>query len=119
MKLNPITQDHFDSPRNVGVLSDATHRARGTNPICGDFMTLSLRIDGGRIAEARFQAEGCAPTHAAGSALTEKLTGTEAVWARSLESSDVIGWLGGVPPGKEHAAHLAIGVLRDALGSAV
>jgi nitrogen fixation NifU-like protein len=115
MRLNDITREHFNHPRNVGVLADATHGARGKNPVCGDFMRLTLRIEQNRIADARFQAEGCAPTYAAGSLLTEKIIGSDVAWARSLEPRDVIAWLGGVPPGKEHVAHLAIGVLRDAL----
>lgn len=115
MRLNAITRDHFENPRNAGPLADPTHEARATNPICGDFLTLQLRLAGDVIQAAHFQAEGCAPTYAAASILTERITGQTAGWARSVGASDIIGWLGGVPPGKEHAAALAAAVLHDAL----
>ncbi len=119
MRLNADIQEHFQRTRNVGALDDPTHLARATNPVCGDFMTLSLRIEAGRVEAARFQAEGCAPTYAAGSVLTERIVGQEVSWVETLEVATLLGWLGGVPPGKEHVGHLAIGTLRDALRSPV
>ena len=119
MRLNPTIQDHFDNPRNVGALVGSTHGARSTNPVCGDHLALDLCVSEGRISAARFRAEGCAPTYAAGSMLTEKIIGREVAWAEQLSARDVIEWLGGVPPGKEHVAHLAVEVLRLALRSPV
>lgn len=119
VRLNSTTQEHFDHPRNVGTLENATHRAKATNPVCADVMELDLRIENGRITAARFRAEGCAPTYAAGSLLTEKITGQEVAWAAGVTKDSVIGWLDGVPPGKEHVAHLAVEVLRLALQSPV
>jgi nitrogen fixation NifU-like protein len=115
MRLSDTIREHFERPRNVGTLPDATHSARGTNPVCGDFLTLDLRVENGKITAARFQAEGCAPTYAAASMLTERIVGQEVTCALSLQPEVLIDWLGGVPPGKEHVAALAVGVLRDAL----
>jgi nitrogen fixation NifU-like protein len=117
MRLNSITRDHFENPRNAGVLEGATHRAADTNPVCMDLMVISLRVNGQRVEEARFQAEGCPPTYAAGSILTERLRGMSVERAHTLTPESVVEWLGGVPPGKEHVAHLAISALKRALNS--
>ncbi len=117
MRLSSTAADHFERPRNVGALADATHTACVTNPVCGDSLTLTLRVEGNRIADARFQAEGCAPTYAAASLLTVQIIGQKVTWAASLDPPRVTNWLGGLPPGKEHAAHLAIDALREALRS--
>jgi NifU-like protein involved in Fe-S cluster formation len=117
MRLSDIIRDHFENPRNAGPLGEATHRGEDTNPVCMDFMAISLRVVDQRIEEVRFQAEGCPPTYAAGSILTERISGQKVEWASSLSPEDIVLWLGGLPPGKEHVAHLAISVLRRALDS--
>lgn len=119
MRLSPLLQDHFDNPRRLGTLDGATHMAKGTNPVCGDFMTIALQIEDGRILHARFQAEGCAPTYAAGSILMERTVGVPVSKAETFTVEQLLEWLGELPRAKEHVAHLAIEVLRDALRSPV
>ena len=55
-----VILDHNRRPRNYSVLADATIEERGINPLCGDELTLYLRMDGDRIADASFQGSGCA-----------------------------------------------------------
>ncbi|MBN1477435.1 iron-sulfur cluster assembly scaffold protein [Candidatus Sumerlaeota bacterium] len=117
MRLNDITREHFENPRNTGPLEGATHRGADTNPVCMDLMVISLRVTEQGIEEARFEAEGCPPTYAAGSILTERVRGQSVDQARAVAPEDVVEWLGGVPPGKEHVAHLAVSALRRALDS--
>lgn len=62
--------DHGKAPRNQGPLDGATHRATTTNPMCGDRVTVHLRVDGDRVLEARFEARGCAICTASASLLT-------------------------------------------------
>jgi len=110
-----IFKDHLENPRNAGELSDATAVGEETNPICGDSIRLSLRLEEGRIADVRFLAYGCAPTLACGSTLTELLKGKTIAEATALTRKDIVDAVGGLPARKQHAAALAIEVLRTAL----
>ena len=70
-----VILDHFKNSSHAGELPNATLKAEGTNPLCGDELTIYLRMDDGRIAQARFTAKGCAISQAAASMLTEQLEG--------------------------------------------
>jgi nitrogen fixation NifU-like protein len=70
-----VILEHNARPRNFGPLASPTHEARAHNPLCGDTVTLRLRLDGGRVAEARFEGEGCALCRASASLLTLAVAG--------------------------------------------
>jgi nitrogen fixation NifU-like protein len=70
-----IILDHNRRPRNYGELPDADRSVGGRNPLCGDEMTLWVRMDEGRIAEARFVAQGCAVSKASASLMTTAVKG--------------------------------------------
>lgn len=75
--------DHNRQPRNFGRLEGATHKAEGFNPLCGDQLTLYLRVgDDGRIEEVAFEGKGCAISTASASLLTEAVKG------RTLEEAE-------------------------------
>jgi nitrogen fixation protein NifU and related proteins len=107
--------DHIANPRNAGELSDANITGEETNPICGDRMRLSLRVEKERIEAARYLAYGCAPTLVCGSVLTEIITGKTVEDAMLLTRKELIAAVGGLPSRKHHAAALAIETLRTAL----
>ncbi len=67
--------EHHARPHNLGPLPDRTHEARVHNPLCGDRVTVRLRLDEGRITEARFEGEGCALSRASASLLTLAVAG--------------------------------------------
>ena len=77
MDLSEIYQEiilsHNERPNNFGILPDASHYSRGSNPICGDDISVYVRVDCGKIADIRFDGEGCAICRASGSLMTEKL----------------------------------------------
>jgi NifU-like protein involved in Fe-S cluster formation len=108
-------QDHLAHPRNAGALADANAVAELTNPVCGDRLRLSLRINNDRIEAARFLAYGCPPTLACGSALAEMLEGLTTDEAAALTRHDIARALNGLPARKTHAAALAIETLHTAL----
>jgi SUF system NifU family Fe-S assembly protein len=110
-----IVLDHAQNPRNQGVLEDANARAYQMNPVCGDVLALTLRIEDGRIAAARFQTEGCTASMATSSILTEMITGLTLDEADALTHEDVSEAVGGLPPSKLHSAALVIGALKQAL----
>ena len=73
-----VILDHTRRPRNFGGLESATHRAEGHNPLCGDRVAVSLRLDGDVVREIRFQGKGCAISTASASMMTELLKGRKA-----------------------------------------
>jgi nitrogen fixation protein NifU and related proteins len=107
--------DHFQNPRGVGDLDDPTASVEMNNPVCGDVLRLSVRIEGGHIAEARFLAKGCVPAIACGSKLVELLNGKRVDRAAQIERQQIIEELRGLPPASEHAASLAVDALRSVL----
>ncbi len=107
--------DHFEHPRNVGEVTNPSAAARVENPACGDIMQLTLRIEAGRIKEARYRTRGCVAAIACGSALTEMITGVPLEKARGLTRAAVMDAVGGLPPESQHASHLAVDALKAAL----
>lgn len=76
--------DHGRRPRNFGPLPGANRQAEGFNPLCGDRLTLYLKVAGGIIEEARFEGAGCAISTASASLMTEALKGRSAAEAEAL-----------------------------------
>jgi nitrogen fixation protein NifU and related proteins len=72
-----VILDHNRTPRNFGVLGDANRHAEGHNPLCGDRLALSVRLEGERIADLRFEGKGCAISTASASLMTEAVKGKE------------------------------------------
>ncbi len=67
--------DHYKAPRNCHALADANHKAEGHNPLCGDTITVFLRIEDDVIRDATFTGNGCAISTASASLMTEALKG--------------------------------------------
>ena len=79
-----VIVDHNRSPRNFGPMEDADRKLEGFNPLCGDRLTLYLKMDGGRIADIRFDGHGCAISVASASLMTEALKGKTVDEANAL-----------------------------------
>ena len=110
-----LVRDHFENPRNAGEIVDADAMGYETNPVCGDTMRLTLRINGGRIMEARFQTSGCPAAIAASSVCTEMIRGLSVAEAETLTKEDYAAALGGLPPSKTHCSVLAADAVRAAV----
>ena len=79
-----VILDHSRSPRNFSKLEVANRVAEGHNPLCGDRVTVFLRLDDGMIRDVTFQGEGCAISKASASIMTEVLKGKSKVEAKAL-----------------------------------
>lgn len=112
-RLGPVAIDHVSHPRNPGRLPDADAEGRAENPPCGDVLILAVRLREGRVDEARFLAEGCAATRAAGSMLTELVLGRQPDELSALTPAALDEALGGLPDGRFHAAELGARVARQ------
>jgi nitrogen fixation NifU-like protein len=115
-----IILDHNRAPRNYGELADATGHAEGRNPLCGDELTVWLRLDGDTVGDVRFVGSGCAISRASASMMTQAVKGktragadARATVGRSLAA------LGGVSryPVRVKCASLAWHTMKAALGS--
>lgn len=110
--------DHYKSPRNHGTIENADVSAEGMNPLCGDQLTIDLKIDDGRIERIRFHGKGCSISQAATSMLTELVEGREAAEIAAMPKEELLDELG-VPlqqnPARLKCALLGLGVLKVAL----
>jgi nitrogen fixation protein NifU and related proteins len=79
-----VILDHNRRPRNYGKLEGANRQAEGFNPICGDHLTLYLRLNGDVIDDLRFEGEGCAISKASASLMTDSLKGKTTAEAEAL-----------------------------------
>ena len=112
-----IVIDHFQHPRNAGLLEDANAVGEDRNPVCGDHMKLMLRIENDAIAEARFQTRGCPAAIATSSMATVVLTDMRVEDAAGLKRQDFVDAVGGLPKAKVHCSVLAAAALKKALAN--
>jgi nitrogen fixation NifU-like protein len=111
--------DHFRNPRNAGELPGATVTVEVSNPVCGDILKLSARIENGRIAEVRFLCRGCTTSIACASWLTERISGQALTELRSMTAQELSKALGGLPPATLHGGHLAVDALEVLLAKSL
>jgi NifU-like protein involved in Fe-S cluster formation len=111
----PQVADHIAHPRNVGELENPSGVGDVTNEVCLDRIKLTIAVDGARLIQAKIKAQGCPPTIAAASALTELIIGRSIADLRLIARKDIVGSLGRLPAAKMHCASLAIDALRAAI----
>jgi len=112
---NPLVRDHFLNPRNVGDLTDADGIGEVGAVACGDVMRISIRVQDGRITEARFRTFGCGTAIAASSVATKLIRGRSVQDAFKFSNEEVSIALGHLPPAKSHCSLLAEEAIKAAL----
>jgi nitrogen fixation NifU-like protein len=115
LRYSDAVLDHYRSPRNVGEIPGVAAVAQVGDPATGDVLRISLRIEEGTIAEARFKAFGCTAAIAVGSMATTLLEGRSLEEAARLSNLDVVRALGGLPDAKMQCSVLAEQAIRGAL----
>jgi tRNA-uridine 2-sulfurtransferase len=114
-----LFEEHLLAPRGRGRLADAEHVGAAGGAACGDLVRIAAHVEGSRVAEAGFEARGCAAAVAAGSAVVELMGGADVLDAARLTPDLVATELGGLGPERRHAAELAVDAWHRALGAAV
>jgi nitrogen fixation NifU-like protein len=109
--------EHFKNPRNVGELEDADAEGTVGNPVCGDMMTMYIKVDDGRIEDVKFKTFGCGAAIATSSMTTELAKGKTLDEALEISRQDVADALDGLPPVKMHCSNLAADALHEAIKS--
>ena len=98
---------HFRNPRNAGELPEADAVVEVSNPVCGDVLKLSARLEQGRVTEARFLCRGCTTAIACASLLTEQLRNRSRADFAAITAESIAAALGGLPAATFHGAQLA------------
>jgi nitrogen fixation NifU-like protein len=107
--------DHFTNPRNVGEIQEADGVGLVGNPVCGDVMKLFIKVEDGRIVDAKFKTFGCGAAIATSSMVTEMVKGKTLEEALSISNQAVAEALDGLPPNKMHCSNLAADALHKAI----
>ena len=107
--------DHFRNPRNLGEIPDADGVGTVGNPVCGDLMTVYIKVKDDRISDVTFKTFGCGAAIATSSMVTELAKGKTLEEALKITRGDVAESLGGLPPVKMHCSNLAADALHSAI----
>ena len=107
--------DHFQHPRNVGEIENASGMGTVGNAKCGDIMKMQLQIENGIITDVRFETFGCGSAIASSSIATEMIKGKTVEEALSITNKQVIDALGGLPAHKLHCSVLAEEAIKSAI----
>src|SRR4051794_3540357 len=109
---------HLREPHARGPVPDGALIGSAGGHVCGDLVRIAIRPGGGRVAEITFDAEGCGATLAAASACALLADGAPLLEAARIGPDRIMDELGGLSPGKRHAADLAADALHRALAKA-
>lgn len=107
--------DHFNHPRNVGEIPNADAVGQVGNPVCGDIMKITMKIDNDVITDVKFKTFGCGAAVATSSMATELVKGKTVEEALQLTNAAVAEALDGLPPQKLHCSVLAEEAVKTAI----
>lgn len=108
--------DHYRHPRNQGTLDNADISSELDNMVCGDVVRLDVRLQDGRVSEARFSGRGCVISMASASMLTEETLGKTVEELKALRDEDVFRMLGvTLAPTRAKCALLPLRVLQEGI----
>ncbi len=116
MLYSDKVMDHFNNPRNVGVIENADGVGEVGNPVCGDMMKITISVDDtDHISDVKFQTLGCGAAIATSSIVTEMAKGLSLEGAAAISKQQVADELGGLPAAKMHCSVLATDGLKVAV----
>ncbi len=115
MVYSEKVMEHFMNPRNVGEIKDADGVGEVGNPVCGDLMTIYIKVKDNVISDIKFKTFGCGAAIATSSMVTELVKGKTIDEALKITNKDVAEELDGLPPVKMHCSLLAEEGLKAAI----
>jgi nitrogen fixation NifU-like protein len=108
--------EHYRRPHNFGVIDEPTASFEGSNPLCGDRITMQLGISDGIVERVGFTGRGCAISQASASLLTDEIKGKPVDTAAAMKATDVLDLLGiEISPARMKCAMLSLETLQAAL----
>lgn len=107
--------EHFRNPHNMGEIKDAEGVGTVGNPVCGDLMTIYIKVKDNKIEDIKFKTFGCAAAIATSSMITDLAKGKTIEEALKITRDSVAKSLDGLPPIKMHCSNLAADALHEAI----
>ncbi len=107
--------EHFRNPHNMGEIPDADGVGTVGNPVCGDLMTIYIKVKDNKLEDVKFKTFGCGAAIATSSMITDLAKGKTLEEALKISRADVADNLGGLPPVKMHCSNLAADGLHAAI----
>ena len=109
--------EHYRRPHNFGVIDEPSASFEGSNPLCGDRITMQLRVRGGVLDQVAFTGRGCAISQASASLLTDEVKGKAVDEAAAFRADDLLELLGiEISPARMKCAMLSLETLQKAVG---
>lgn len=115
MMYTEKVMEHFKNPHNMGEIPDADGVGTVGNPVCGDLMTIYIKVKDNRLQDIKFKTYGCGSAIATSSMITDIARGKTLEEALKITRADVADSLGGLPPVKMHCSNLAADALHAAI----
>lgn len=115
MMYSEKVMEHFRNPHNMGEIPDADGVGTVGNPVCGDMMSISIKVKNNHIVDIKFKTFGCGAAVATSSMITELAKGKTLEEAMKITRANVADELGGLPPVKMHCSNLAADALHAAI----
>ncbi|MCL4452130.1 MAG: SUF system NifU family Fe-S cluster assembly protein [Candidatus Thermoplasmatota archaeon] len=113
-----ILLDHYRSPRNYGSVENPSAQITEHNPLCGDTVHFSLKVEGGKIVDIKFVGQGCSISQGAASILTELVKGKSVAEVQAITDADFLKILGiRLGPNREKCALLSLNALKKAIST--
>ncbi|MGD2143199.1 MAG: SUF system NifU family Fe-S cluster assembly protein [Anaerolineae bacterium] len=108
--------DHYGNPRNEGILEEPDISHERDNPVCGDVVRLDIRLENGKVSEARFTGQGCVISMASASMFTEEILGKTIAELKHMDDEHMFEMLGvDLGPSRSHCGVLPLRVLQQGL----
>jgi nitrogen fixation protein NifU and related proteins len=112
---SPIVMEHFNNPRNIGVIEDADGFGEVGNPVCGDMMSFYIKVQDDVITDIKYQTFGCVAAIAVSSIVSEMAKGKTLTEAKKISKKAAAEALGGLPQNKMHCSNLGAEALTLAI----
>lgn len=110
-----VVMEHFKNPRNVGRIENPDGIGEVGNPVCGDMMTITIKVKDDRVDDIKFQTFGCGAAIAVSSMVTDMAKGKTLDEAMKITNKSVAKELGGLPKNKLHCSNLGADALHQAI----
>lgn len=107
--------EHFNNPRNIGIIDEPTVLVQVGEPSCGDALLLSLKIEHDRIVDVKYKIYGCGAAIATASVASEMVMGLSLDAVLTITDQTIADALDGLPPEKMHCSNMAAGALHGAV----
>ena len=112
---SPIVMEHFNNPRNIGVIENADGFGEVGNPVCGDMMSFYINVQDDVITDIKYQTFGCVAAIAVSSIVSEMAKGKTLAEAKKISKKAAAEALGGLPQNKMHCSNLGAEALALAI----